>query len=202
MAATIDLSYQRLNPSKDGDALALALLQRAAQLAPAPIPHRLLVRLAAHDPDDEGQAAEGDAPLRRLAAVGLLELLPEGGTVLHRLVAAFVRAQDAEAQERVKRTVAAGLIAEVAAINTADYPLRGTPYLVHLAYLSLHEDRFEAEQAATLQANLGALLQDQGDLAGARPYYARALAIFEQVRGPQHPHTNIVQGNLDALDTP
>lgn len=36
---------------------------------------------------------------------------------------------------------------------------------------------------------LGALLQTQGDLAGARPYYERALAITEQVLGPQHPDT-------------
>ena len=37
--------------------------------------------------------------------------------------------------------------------------------------------------------NLAGLLQDQGDLAGARPLYERALAICEKVLGPEHPDT-------------
>jgi hypothetical protein len=37
--------------------------------------------------------------------------------------------------------------------------------------------------------NLALLLSDQGDLAGARPLYERALAIREKVLGPEHPDT-------------
>jgi tetratricopeptide (TPR) repeat protein len=37
--------------------------------------------------------------------------------------------------------------------------------------------------------NLGYLLRAQGDLAGARPYYERALAVCERVLGPAHPDT-------------
>lgn len=36
---------------------------------------------------------------------------------------------------------------------------------------------------------LGDLLQRQGDLAGARQYYERALAVFEKVLGGDHPDT-------------
>ncbi|NTU85103.1 MAG: CHAT domain-containing protein, partial [Chloroflexales bacterium] len=91
VAATIALSYQQLDAAKSTDALALTLLQGMAYLAPIPIPQRLLVRLADRDPDDEGQAAEVDAPLRRLAVVGLVELLPESGVAMHRLTATFMR---------------------------------------------------------------------------------------------------------------
>ena len=38
-----------------------------------------------------------------------------------------------------------------------------------------------------------------GDLAGARPYYERALAILERVLGADHPHTVTVRGNLESL---
>jgi tetratricopeptide (TPR) repeat protein len=198
VAATISLSYKQLNPAQARDALALTLLQRIAHLAPAPIPQRLLIRLAERDPDDEQQTAEVDEPLRRLAAVGLIELLPEDGATMHRLVAAFVRDQDDEEQASVERAVAE-LISEVYAINTAGYPLRGTPYLAHLTYLALHEDHLAAEQAASLQSNLGSLLRAQGDLAGARPYFERALAITEQVLGPQHPDTATSLNNLGSL---
>ena len=37
--------------------------------------------------------------------------------------------------------------------------------------------------------NLAVLLRAQGDLAGARPLYERALAIREKVLGPEHPDT-------------
>jgi len=48
--------------------------------------------------------------------------------------------------------------------------------------------------------NLGSVLQDMGDLAGARAAYERALAIFRRFYGEDHPHTQIVLGNLRALE--
>ena len=55
--------------------------------------------------------------------------------------------------------------------------------------------------AATVQGlnNMGYLLQAMGDLAGTRPYYERALAIWEEVLGPDHLDTRIAQGNLKSL---
>jgi hypothetical protein len=43
------------------------------------------------------------------------------------------------------------------------------------------------------------LLQAMGDLQGARPYFERALAILTARLGPDHPHTQTVRRNLDAL---
>ncbi len=198
VAATIALSYQQLDPAKPTDALALTLLQRIAQLAPAPIPQRLLVRLTERDPDDEDHAAEVDALLRRLAAVGLIDLLTEGGVTQHRLVAVFIRDHDGDVRASAGK-VAAGLITEVFAINEAGYPQRGIPYLPHLTLWSAHEAQIDATQAATLHNELGFLLRAQGDLAGARYYLERAMAICEQVRGPTHPDTARSLNNLGQL---
>jgi hypothetical protein len=38
-----------------------------------------------------------------------------------------------------------------------------------------------------------------GNLAGARPYVERALAILTALLGPDHPHTQTVRDNLAAL---
>jgi hypothetical protein len=50
-------------------------------------------------------------------------------------------------------------------------------------------------------SNLGGLLQGQGDLAGAKPYFERALHIFHLRLGQEHPFTQTVQANLEALET-
>ena len=47
--------------------------------------------------------------------------------------------------------------------------------------------------------DLAGLLWDQGDLAGARPLYERALAIFEKALGPEHPDTARSLNNLASL---
>ena len=47
--------------------------------------------------------------------------------------------------------------------------------------------------------NLATLLQDQGDLAGARPLFERALAIREKQLGPDHPDTATSLAMLAAL---
>ena len=55
-----------------------------------------------------------------------------------------------------------------------------------------------ADTAASLN-NLAFLLQDQGDLAGARPLLERALAIYEKGLGPEHPSTATSLNNLATL---
>ena len=47
--------------------------------------------------------------------------------------------------------------------------------------------------------NLGAVLQAQGDLEGARDHYERALAIREKALGADHPGTQTVRNNLDYV---
>jgi tetratricopeptide (TPR) repeat protein len=50
-------------------------------------------------------------------------------------------------------------------------------------------DEEAAPDTALSLNNLGGLLRAMGDLAGARPYYERALAIREKSLGPDHPDT-------------
>jgi tetratricopeptide (TPR) repeat protein len=47
--------------------------------------------------------------------------------------------------------------------------------------------------------NLASLLSDQGDYAGARPLYERALATYEKALGPERPPTNRGRCNLSHL---
>jgi tetratricopeptide (TPR) repeat protein len=195
--ATIALSYARLDPQRSSDALALALLRRMAQLASAPVPLRLLVRLIERDPDDDEQLAEIDAPLRRLVSVGLVDLNPDGSALVHRLVAAYVRGEDSEGGKSMERA-AAELISEVYMINEVGYPLEGAPYLPHLTHFA-NDAQLEGKQQATLLNSLGYLLKDLGELAAARPLHERALAIRDQALGPTHPHTAVSLNNLGTL---
>ena len=52
---------------------------------------------------------------------------------------------------------------------------------------------------ATRLNNLALVLRAQGDLAGARPLYERALAIREKALGPEHPDTAQSLNNLAVL---
>ena len=47
--------------------------------------------------------------------------------------------------------------------------------------------------------NLGRVLKDLGDLAGARAAYERALAIDEAAFGPHHPNVAIRVNNLGGV---
>ena len=52
---------------------------------------------------------------------------------------------------------------------------------------------------ATDVNNLGRVLQDLGDLAGARAAFERALAIDEAAFGPDHPNVAIRVNNLGMV---
>jgi hypothetical protein len=61
------------------------------------------------------------------------------------------------------------------------------------------EHESDHPDTATSLNNLAFLLQRQGDLAGARPLFERALAIRERVLGPDHPNTAQSRKNLAGL---
>ena len=67
--------------------------------------------------------------------------------------------------------------------------------------MAIDEKMLGEEHPSTAQSlnHLGSLLQDMGDLAGARLYHERALSIFEARTGPEHPSTHTVRCNLAAL---
>ncbi len=198
VARTFALSYDRLNTADPTDALAVALLARAARFAPGePIPRDLL-RSVLDLPDDDPDAMlrAGDA-VRRLVELGLLQAEEAGALRVHRLIAAFVRGAvaDAEAQAAVERT----LLEVVGNLIDEGYP---APLLIlqpHLRAATDSAQEREDEQAALLCNQLGYYLQMIGEYAEARPLYERALEIYEKVLGPEHPDTASSLNNLAGL---
>ena len=196
VAATFALSYEPLiMGTQPEDTLALTLLHRAAHLAPAPIPRRLLLSAGGRDPASvEEDGLEVDA-LRRLGGLGLLRAETDGTLRLHRLVATFVRSQ-ARTGEDDRTAAEDALIDEANMILAAGYPQAGTPYLPHLRHAIDAADHRDDARLATLLDNLATLLQAQGDYATARPLYDQALDIRERVLGTDHIDTAESLNNL------
>ncbi len=197
-ARTFTLSYDRLDSDDPTDALALALLSRAAYFAPGePIPWDLLRATLDGDGDPEAALAAEDG-LIRLAELGLLEEEADKALRLHRLLAAFVRgvAADDEAQEAVEEV----LLAELSTyLDQAGYIQPLLTLELHLRAVTDMAMEREEKQAAKLCNRLGYYLNQVGDLAGARAYYERALAIRQQVLGEGHSDTAQSLNNLGSL---
>jgi hypothetical protein len=199
VARTFALSYDRLKTDDPTDALAVALLTRAARFAPGePIPRDLLratLDLPDDDPDEILRA--GDA-VRRLVELGLLQAEESGALRLHRLLAAFIQgaADDAEAQAAVEST----LLEVVGNLIDEGYPGPLLILQLHLRVVTDSAQEREDEQAALLCNQLGYYLQMIGEYAEAQPLYERALEIREKVLGSEHPDTEVVRQNLASRE--
>jgi tetratricopeptide (TPR) repeat protein len=195
---TFALSLEKLKPEDETEALALALLARAAHFAPGEsIPRGLLLKTVDMDGDDPGARLRAADALERLLALGLLEAGKAGGLVMHRLVAELARTSGDG--EEARNAVEDGLYAEAARLNRAGFPeplLAWQPHLRAVVERALPRDD---ERAASLCNELGYHLWMIGDYPGARPYYERALAIREKVLGPEHPDTAYSLNNLGFL---
>jgi tetratricopeptide (TPR) repeat protein len=187
VARTFAVSYTRLEPADSVDELALALLARAAWLAPGEsIPRDLLLATVDLDRDDLDAALRAEDALGRLVELGLVETHP-AAVRLHRLVAAFVRAQPGtdQAQAAVEQTLAdtfdkydeSGDLVAGAALE---------PHLRAVADAAL---RRVDPSALRLGNVLGNYLRRSGDFAGAVHYLEQALTIHETLEGKGHPRT-------------
>jgi tetratricopeptide (TPR) repeat protein len=195
---------------RDGtDALALALLARAAYFAPGePVPHDLLLasaRMVAatasppHPPstDDPEMELMAEDAADRLLNLGLLEEESEGALRLHHLLAVFVRAvsTDAEAQAAVE-----GVLLKTAGIlNNQGDPRPLLQLQTHVRVVTEAARHRLDEQAAGLCNVLGVHLYMIGDYTGARAYHEQALAINQQVLGETHPQTAQSLNNLGGV---
>jgi tetratricopeptide (TPR) repeat protein len=197
VARTFAASYRRLDVSAEIDALALALLARAAHFAPGePIPRDLL--LATVDLPDKQAERQAQRALRRLLALGLLELDDADAPTLHRLLARFV--QDTAADDAAQAAVERVIIDHTGNLGTTAIPAAWFPVLPHLRHATDEALKRADEQAATLANNLGYCLNTMfADYAAARPLFERALAIDEAVYGPDHPDVATDLNNLALL---
>jgi len=198
VARTFALGYERLDPADPIDAVARKLLARAAHFASGePIPRPLLLatlRLAGEDADALLTAEDA---LDRLIGLGLLENGEGGRLVLHRLVAAFSRRRDEE--DEAREAVEAALLEQANRLNNAGYPAPLLAWQPHLRAVTDAAWKAENARSGGLCNSLGYHLWMIGDLVGARPYYERALAIWEKILGPEHPDTARSLNNLGFL---
>jgi tetratricopeptide (TPR) repeat protein len=192
---TFALSYEKLDPADAIDMLALALLARAAHLAPGiSIPRDLL--LAMLDLPDSRMAARANRALRRLSNLGLIEVEGVSTILLHRLVSTFVCAV---ADEAARQAVEQALYDVVNRLNQAGNP---APVLIIQPHLRVVTMRAFARQdllAARLCSVLDYHLTLVGDFRAARPLSERALKIREQILGPDHPEIAASLNNLGRL---
>jgi tetratricopeptide (TPR) repeat protein len=194
VAQTFALSFERLNPEDGTDALAIALLARAAYFACGEsIPRDLLLKTIAVETVD-GELQAHDA-LERLTELGLLG--DTGVLVVHRLVARFARAT--EAGEAARIAVEETLLREACRLNHAGFPAPLLAWQTHLRAVTEGAWHREDMTVESLCLNLGFHLQTIGDFLGTRPYYERALAICEKILGPEHPETALNLNNLGGL---
>jgi tetratricopeptide (TPR) repeat protein len=186
VARTFALSYDRLDPADAIDALALALLARAAYFAPGqPIPRDLLLATIAGAAEASDADLQAEDALGRLLALGLLEPEATGAVQLHRLLVEFVRevAHEATAQRAVEDV----LLAEAERLYHAGYPSPLLTLHPHLRAVTEAAQLGDDVRTARLNRALGNTLNLLGDYAGAQPASERALALYERVLGPDHP---------------
>ena len=195
---TFALSVERLKPEDETDALALALLGRAAHFAPGePIPRNFLLKTVNFDEGDPGARLQAEDALGRLMALGLLEAGKAGGLVMHRLVAELAR--NSGDWEESRNAVEDALYVEANRLNKSGYPATLLAWQPHLRALVEKAPQREDERSALLCNELGYHLWMLGDYAGVSPYYERALAIREKVLGAAHPGTAQSLNNLGFL---
>lgn len=194
LARAFVVSYERLQPHNPIDAMALALLARAAHLAPGePIPRRLL--LATLPSINKSTLVLAEEALRRLVSdLGLLEVNSVGTVRMHRLVASFVRAihQGAQAQHDVEEM----LLAEAKQITLNRKQAELLAIQPHMRYVT--DAAFEREDllAARLCAAFGEQLQPFRAMDEALRYFHRSLAIREALLKPDDPE---IAACLDGL---
>lgn len=179
IAATIALSYQMLDPVREQDRQALLLLFRASQFASAPIPQRLLVRILGHNPEEEYQAAQINILVRRLTAVGLIELLPQDEVSIHSLIASFISAVIGDTSEALDATIDA-LNQEVYWIIENGRPVFGHALIPHLYSVADRTRERGTTSNAMFYTNISSLLYHLGDHEQAFLYAERALSIYKQ----------------------
>jgi DNA-binding SARP family transcriptional activator/Flp pilus assembly protein TadD len=180
VARTFALSYERLDPKREVDAVARQLLAGAACFAPGePIPQALLRATVIAD-DDWMAALRAEDGLARLVALGFLEAEGHEAVVLHRLPAAFaldVMTADG-LTDAVRATVEKTVLRQLAPYleqpkfqGGLSFP---SSHLRHVIEMALARS---SASAALLALAFAGYLREMGEFTGAQSYLERALAL-------------------------
>jgi tetratricopeptide (TPR) repeat protein len=199
VARTFALSYDRLQPSDDIDAMALVTLARAAWFAPGePIPRNLLRASAEVDDANESAILRFEDGLARLRELGLISEQGDGGLVLHRLLAAFVRSE-AGSPDTYRVEVEAAVLAAAQRVNQGGYPAPLLAWQPQLRFVAERAVEKDSAHGSDLLSQLGNHLAMVADFEGARAAYERALRIDEACFGADHPNVAIHVNNLGIV---
>ncbi len=199
VARTFALGHDRLDPADATDKIAIGLLSRAAWFAPGePIPRDLLsASLGPAEAEPEDGLGFEDA-LHRLTDLGLVDAQAHGALVLHRLLAAFARAEAEDADE-ARSSVEGAVLVAANRLNKDGYPAPLLAWQPHLRAVAENAAAAGSARAGGLHNELGYHLRIIADLAGARAAFERALAIDAAAFGPDQPKVATLVNNLGLV---
>jgi tetratricopeptide (TPR) repeat protein len=206
VARTFALSHEKLDAANEVDAIALALLTRAACFAPGePVPRELLFDTLSFDKNDLEASLLVEDGLVRLQDLGLAMLTENGSLWLHRLVAKFV--QQASIETNAQDDVEVTLLQKAKRLNQRIMPAAFKDWQSHLRYVASQAQDRNSEKAADLSHELGNYLRIAGNYEEAYIWLERAWQIRRHRLGPEHLETarslndmGIVQAEMGQFD--
>lgn len=182
VAKTFSLSFNQLKMEDPIDALAHAILVRAAHFAPGePIWFELLVKMVQYQSFPPPSKIDVDQAISRLLDLGLLEDDDQATFRMHRLIAAFVRHNARDAIEATIEAVENVVFDETARVNEAGHPVPLLSWHLHLRYVTDAAQMRENLRGAQLCHAMGVHLMQIGEFAKAIAYFERALDICKKL---------------------
>jgi len=192
LAATLAVSWDRLDLKTHIDTDAVDLLSHGACLAPGtPIPRALLYTVAAVN--DEMRFADA---LRRLADLGFVQGPARAFVTIHAAVAAFARRRSAP--PRTVLEVETGLLEYSGRIGP-DTRAAVALLLPHLQTLAAGPFARTDAAAAAYMRTMGLFLWRAGELERAEGAQKRAVAIAERVFGENAPEVASALNDLGVV---
>ncbi len=191
VATTWSLSFERIAQANPA---AAEVLRCCAFLSPDAIPEELLTTGVSHFSPRLQQAVRDplhfDEAISELLNYSLLRRQPDTGNVsVHRLVQAVLKDDlDPATQQRWAEAIlqAVDQLFPFGEFATWEVCQRYLPHAM-LCAESIEHWTISSETAAHLLYNVASYLDDRAQYPEAEPLYQRALAIREQVLGPEHP---------------
>lgn len=203
VATTWNISFQQVETAHP---LVSDLMYFCAFLAPDAIPEEFIGESAA-EMDTSMQPLVHDlvaldSAIEVLRRFSLVKRDPSTRTLsLHRLVQAVLRDTLSEEMQRIwaERVVhALDNALYTKSENILDIRQRYLPHILQGTIL-IAQGNMQFYEAARLLSQTGKILSDQAEYEEAEPLLQRALLIYEQILGPEHPDTVKSLNNLAQL---
>ena len=208
VTTTWEISFQEIAEAQPA---AAALMNLCAFLAPDDIPVQMIVDGAEDLPDELAAAVQDPLELDKavmvlrdysLVEVGA-ETLEERGLSIHRLVQAVTRERLSGEDQKTWAAAAVSVVNDAFPNKASD--VRNWPRCAQLATHAVqaagHAEgcKVALKAVSRLLNQLGVYSQGRAELAQAKGYYERALAIGEKVYGPEHPTVAIWINNIGTI---